>query len=412
MSQEERKSEWAKEAFRLRRRVNLAWWYQELTIPLIALALIGGSIVIASRRFSWQLGTAFWVILGLLVIGAMAFAWNRAKKKWLTPAEAFVRLEADLELNNALSTAEAGHGSWPEIKESRQVVCWNFGQVAFPMLAALLFLLLGFLVPIAPAGEAAPENQPYTWGRLQAMVEELVENEIIQEDYAGELKKQLEELRSQKAAEWFSAASLEATDSLQQAHAREANRLERDLMQMEQALRKAGDPKATDEQRQQLQQQFQEALEGMRAGQMKPNKELLEKLAEAAKNGLKGLSQEQQQELEQRLREMAEGLNDGNGPPMPGEGDPMRGPGVGPDLFGEKSPDLELKKFERLDGEESDDQDPGDLLKLEELEHDLDLSQQGPKASGAAKSEGLGGDRVWKDALDPDEQKSLKSFFE
>ena len=51
-------------------------------------------------------------------------------------------------------------------------------------------------------------------------------------------------------------------------------------------------------------------------------------------------------------------------------------------------------------------------LEVNWIEHDLDQSKKGPTTSGAAKSEGLGGDRVWKDALDPDEQKSLKSFFE
>lgn len=411
---------WTKEARRLRRRVNLAWWYQEVTIPLVCLALIGGGMVVASRRFEWSLGLIFWVSFGLLAGLTFVWAWQRAKENWLNLGEAFVRLDADLGLNNSLTTASARRGPWPEMQEGQTVVHWRFGQVVFPILAAIAFLMFGFVVPIAPAGEAEAENQPYTWSRLEAEVEELVEDEVIQEDYAEEIRKRLEELRNQKAAEWFSAASLEATDSLRQAHTREANRLERNLMKVEQALRKAGDPKTTNEQRQKLQQQFEEALEGMRNGQMKPNEELLKKLAEAAKKGMKGMSEQEQKELQERLREMAEklredrGEGEGEGEPQPGEGegDPNRGPGDGGFLYGEDSPDLELRKFEHLDGEEDKEPDPGDLLNLEEIEHDIEKTKVGPTSSGAAKSEGLGGDRVWKDALDPDEQKSLKSFFE
>ena len=55
---------------------------------------------------------------------------------------------------------------------------------------------------------------------------------------------------------------------------------------------------------------------------------------------------------------------------------------------------------------------PGDLLELQDGEHDVDKSAVGPRAGGAAGAIGGGGDRVWKDALDPDEQKALKKFFE
>jgi hypothetical protein len=75
-------------------------------------------------------------------------------------------------------------------------------------------------------------------------------------------------------------------------------------------------------------------------------------------------------------------------------------------------PLIDLEKFEHLEGKDDKEPEPGDLLNLEEIEHDVDRTKVGPAQSGSAKSKGLGGDRVWKDALDPDEQKSLKSFFE
>ena len=68
-----------------------------------------------------------------------------------------------------------------------------------------------------------------------------------------------------------------------------------------------------------------------------------------------------------------------------------------------------------LEGVESKDLSramPGDLLQLQDGEHDVDKSAVGPQAGGAAGATGAGGDRVWKDALDPEEQKALKKFFE
>lgn len=419
--------EWQKTAARLRRRVNLAWWYQEVTIPLVLVALVGGSFALLARWYEWSLNAWFWTVIGVLALGACGFAFWRARRKWLTMEQAYVRLDADLGLCNALSTALAGRGSWPKLLEGQSVVRWRAGQVALPVVGAFLFLLFGFALPVAPAKQGSPELQPYTWSRLASEVEELVEEGLIDEDYADEVKERLEELREQKAEEWFSAASLEATDSLQQAHSREMNRLKRDLMEIQKTLKKAGNPDATKAQRQKLQQQFEEAMEGMRNGQMKPNEELMKQLSEAAKQGMEQMSEEERQRMQEKLKELAdqlgenpgegEGEGEGEGPdgeagPGNGEGEPRRGPGAASDLFGADSPKLDAGKFEHLDGEDDKEPEPGDLLNLEEIEHDLDKSKQGPTTSGAAKSEGTGGDRVWKDALDPDEQKSLKSFFE
>jgi hypothetical protein len=55
---------------------------------------------------------------------------------------------------------------------------------------------------------------------------------------------------------------------------------------------------------------------------------------------------------------------------------------------------------------------PGDLLQLQDGEHDVDKSAAGTAAGGGINSTGAGGDRVWKESLDPEEQKALKKFFE
>lgn len=430
-TQADRAKLWRKAAGRLRLRLNFAWWYQELVWPLLAAALISGGVAIASRRFRWKLeeGQVLWNILIALVVVAALVSWHRARRNWLTDGEALVRLEADLQLHNALSTAEAGHGSWPPF-EKKQVLSWRPQRLLLPVAGAAALILIGFAIPILPVEGGPTQNKPYVWTRLQEDLVQLVAEEMIQEDYAEQLNEQLEKLLKQDSGDWFSAASLEATDSLRQAHERELNRLQRDLMNVDQMLRKAGMDGASDEQREQLRQQFDKAMEGLRNGQMKPNEDLMKKLAEAGKKGLESLSDSQQRALQERLRQLARGLSDrkqpgrgdgnpeeggspeGNGRQENGTGEPDRGPGDGGNLFGPESPRLKPEKFESLEGNPKPEPEPGDLLNLEEIEHDQELERKGPTSSGAAKSPGLGGDRVWKDRLDPDEQRSLKSFFE
>lgn len=421
-------------AARLARRVSFGWWLQMFTVPMGVTALAGGGVVLALRLFHHAIPAYFWVLLALAFIAAGVYAWRRARPKFLNTTQALVRLDASLGLHNALSTAQAGRGSWPNPPEkSPRILQWKLKRVFGPILTALVFLVLGALVPISPAQPAAPENQPYTWKQLESDVEQLLDQDTIQEDYAEDLKERLEEMKNQKAEEWFSASSLEATEALRNTHRNEVARLGRDLKSMQQALKKLADPSATEAMRHQMQQQFSEALDQLQDGKMKPNRELLEKLAQAAKDAMGDLTPEERAELEKQLRQKAQELadslgkdgegeqvpGDGEGEPGPGEGegelgqgDPSEGPGSSYNLYGDKSPELDSKKFERLDPEEDPNQDPGDLLQLEDTEHQLDTSERGPVTSGAAQSQGIGGDRIWKDALDPSEQKSLRHFFE
>lgn len=432
VSQADLEGLWRKAAKRLRLRLNFAWWYQELIWPLLAAAIISGGLAMASRRFRWGLeeGQALWNILIALVAASALFAWRRARRKWLTEGEALVRLEADLELNNALSTAEAGRGSWPPF-DQEQVLSWRPQRLLLPVASAVAFVLIGFAIPILPIQMLGAQNKPYIWTRLQEDLIQMVAEEMIQEDYADQMKGRLEELAKQNPEDWFSASSLEATDSLIQAHERELNRLQRDLMKVDEMVRKAGSGGISDERRDQLRRQFDEAMEGLRNGQMKPNEDLLKKLAEAGKKGIGSLSGQEKEALQERLRKLTQGLleqqgegkgygdepgsgerpGEGKGR-MPGQGEPKRGPGDGGDLFGKESPNLKTDRFESLEEKKKTEPDSGDLLNLNEVEHDKNPENKGPTTSGNAKSKGLGGDRVWKDRLDPDEQRSLKSFFE
>jgi len=426
-------SRWQILASRLARRVNLGWFLQMFALPAVIAAAIGGGGILALRMIHQPIPGSLWILLVVAFVGAGVLAWRRALPRLIDSETALVRLEASLGLNNALSTARVGRGPWPEPpEESPRILQWNINRIMGPILFGLVFVLLGLLVPVSPAKAPTPENQPYTWTKLENDVEQLIEQGTIQEDYAEDLKERLKELRNQKAEEWFSASSLEATEALRNTHRNEVARLERDLQNLQQTLKQATDPSATEAKRHQMQQQLSEALEQLKNGKMKPDQDLLEKLNKAAQDAMGDLTPEEREELEKQLRQKArelaeslgeegepgpgEGEGEGDGEPREGdglgEGDPSEGPGSSSDLYGENSPDLKLKRFERLDPEDDPNQDPGDLLQLEDTEHQLDLTEKGPTTSGAAQSEGIGGDRVWKDTLDPSEQKSLKRFFE
>jgi hypothetical protein len=55
---------------------------------------------------------------------------------------------------------------------------------------------------------------------------------------------------------------------------------------------------------------------------------------------------------------------------------------------------------------------PGDLLEMQDGEHDVDRSASRLSAGGTTDATGRGGDRVWREQLDPAEQRVLKRFFE
>lgn len=55
---------------------------------------------------------------------------------------------------------------------------------------------------------------------------------------------------------------------------------------------------------------------------------------------------------------------------------------------------------------------PGEMIGLGQAQHDDDRTSTGPQAGGAVQSQGQGGDRVWKDALLPEEKAVLKRYFD
>jgi hypothetical protein len=96
----------------------------------------------------------------------------------------------------------------------------------------------------------------------------------------------------------------------------------------------------------------------------------------------------------------------------PGQGGVNRGPGTSPNVLGRQRDKLDTGELTPLESKDLSRALPGDLLQLQDGEHQPEKTPAGPAAGGEIDATGSGGDRVWKEALDPAEQRALKRFFE
>ena len=426
-------------------KINTAWWLDMLGVPFVVAALTISCGILIARR---ELPTIPWlnVSIGaaavLLVIGAIA--WWLARRHFESPEQAMVRIEATMKLRNSLSAAQAGVTPWPEApKKVDDGTNWHWPRLITPLIASAIFITGSILLPVSARTnpDAGGTDEPQAWRDLEADIEALAEDDTVQEEYLEELEKKIEELRNQDEEDWFNHSSLEATDALKKAHGAEIENLERNLRRAERALnslqKKAGQLGKGEQQR--LLQEFDDALNNMKNGAMKPNKELLDKLRNLDPKNLGNLNQDQLDQLRENMREHAgkcencqgggkgagggqkdwldemleENPNgdqgqDGEGP---GNGGINRGPGTAPGVLGRLGGDVDTGKMEGLESEDLSRTLPGDLLEVIDGEHDVNREDIGIRDGGKIDDAGKGGDRVWRDALDPEEKKALKEFF-
>ena len=447
---------WTRHAAVVARKINLAWWIQTLSTPLVTVGLVGACVLLLIRR---ELPDSKEWVLAVSALGAVALlagiAWLVARRHFEKPDQSLVRIEASMRLRNALSAAKAGVAPWPEVPPKVDAgVEWHWQRVLVPPVAALLFLAAGLFFPVS--ARTTPEggkDQPLAWDNLESDLARLDQEETIDETYIEEMKKKLEELKSQEEEEWFSHSSLEATDSLKKEHSAEVQKLERELAQADKALgnleKSASGASAAEKER--MLNQFDQALQGLQNGALKPNSKLLEQLQQLDPKNLGQIPPEQLQQLRDAMKkagqackdcqgggggqgdewldELLDGEGNGGGQGQgngngggegegdgegegPGKGGISRGPGHAPGMLGAEGKKLGTGNLTPLESKDLSRSLPADLLELQDGEHDVDKSAVGPRAGGATGATGDGGDRVWKDALDPDEQKALKKFFE
>lgn len=435
---------WNRRANHVARAVNIAWWLDTLAFPVVAGSVAGAAAVLIIRNQAAPPSTTTILITaGIVVLTLAAIALLRARRKFETPDRSMVRIEAALGMHNALSAARAGVAPWPPphtFGSAAVGLRWQWKRLAMPPLAALAIVAAALWIPVgrSDAAHRATPQQPPAWERIDAELDALAETAVVDETYLEETRDRLEQLRSAEPEQWFSHASMEATDGLARSHRNETRRMEEEMDRAGRAidqLEKLGADAAPEAFAAQA-DEFQQAIDGMRNGDMKPNAELLEKLSKLDPDALKNLDPGQLRELQQQLKDAADALRNacengacdglGDGPPgLAGEdgepGDPGNNPsgqpgedgGHVPGLLGENpGPDAGTGTPEALAAQDLSRAGLGDLLEIRQGEHDPDDIQTSPLHGGGTADAGRGGDRIWRDSLDPGEQRAIRRFFE
>lgn len=439
---------WQNAAKSVRFRVNTGWWLETLAAPLVILSVVGAVILLGVRRElplaqPWMLYSG---VAGAVLIAGLT-AWLRAMRRFEAADDSLVRIEATMRMRNALSAAKAGVAPWPEPVPRLDVgLNWNWPRLLVPLLGALALLGAGLWIPVSakPAAASNAPDQPQAWKQLGNELDLMAKEQLADEKYLEDTRKRLEELKAQEEDQWFSHSSLEATDSLKKSHSAEAKRVENELGKAEKALGNLEKNAGGQAEKERLVEEFEQALHGLQDGAMKPNPQLLEQLKNLDLNNLGDLPPDQLQQLKENLQKNANGLGqcqggdgenwddellaDENGNPGNGDGevkddgDPNgngagkggvdRGPGHSPGLLGKERDKLATGNMEALKAQDLSHAAPGDLLELQDGEHQVDKSASTITEGGNTEATGSGGDRVWKESLDPDEQRVLKKYFE
>lgn len=427
---DDREKIWLQKAKQTSQKINLGWWIDCLRLPVVILALLLAVAVLRTRQLHEN---PDWNILlitgGGLIALVMLGCWLFARKSFESPEQSLVRLESHMKLNNSLSSAKAGISSWPSVPEEVLTgVEWRRFSALIPVLAAFFILLAAAYVPVGAIGdESYQQAPPKAFLDLAESIEELELQEVVDEEYIEQVEKQLQQLEEANSEDWFDHASLEAIDSLREAHQNKAAELEQQLRSSENSLRSLqnqGEQMSAEARLRQI-SNYEGALNAMNQGGMKLNKELLDRLKKLDPNSLNGMTQEQLDELRQRMREHAQCLNNqkgdgiGDGPGEIGDGEGSgygnggidRGPGHAPGVLGGEVDPLATGDLEGIDPKTLGGGIPGDLLETTGIEHDVDESQTLIQRGGALGSKAEGGERVWQNELLPKEQKALKKFF-
>ncbi len=439
---------WQRAARRTARRLNAAWWWQSFAPLLVGGGAVGFALLfwLRSREIPLHAGWVTAAVAGaLLGLGIVAWAWGR--RKFIPEDQALVALEARLKLHNALSVAAAGRAPWPPVVAAPDAgFRWSWSWIGGPFSAAAACLAAALLLPVPGEAEARllPPSEPPSWQEMASWLETLQEEKIVEDEQLAELRQKLEELRAQPEKDWYRHESLEATDSLRES-------LERSLEQMGAQLDSAARSlnglenyadQLSAEAKDKLAADFQAALEGLRANELKLDPELMKKLSQVDPKNLAALSPEQLQQLREALKKNAQAckecqnpgagpgfLGDGQGSDdeemaalmklmgygqgeggMPGTGGVSRGPGAAPLFLGDTESRLGTNNQENVRNDDLSRAAPADLIGLGEQEHQLDKTERGPREAGAADT-GRGGEQVWQDSLAPGERAVLKRYF-
>ncbi|MDF1751672.1 MAG: hypothetical protein P1U89_02735 [Verrucomicrobiales bacterium] len=310
---------WKKRAARVARRVNTGWFFQKISPILIIGGLLFAIAILCIRSLNPAYFIPEWIGIagGTLLVSSCLAAFLMARKHFINRQDGLVRLDDRLALNNSLTAASQGVGDWPteEIdkeKEKKAGLNWNVPALLLPVVTTAILVISAIFVPIpnlqAKAGNLPP-NEPGAWKQMEEWLTALEEENLIDEASLESAQEKIDELRQQPEDEWFSHSSMEATDSMRDALGRDLQDAARDLQALERDLAALENysGKMSEEAREMLMKEYDEALKNLGLNNMKLNQDLMKQLqnmdlSQLSKEQLNQLSKEQLQKLREQLK--------------------------------------------------------------------------------------------------------------
>ncbi len=431
---------------------NLALWL-DVFVPVLTGALLLGAVTILLLRSS---GLAphvlIYVLLGLTALSGLAALIAR-RDSFMTTAGGFVHLDYRLRLNNRLTAAHHGIGSWPPLPAQGNVrdgLRWSVPRLILPVGASALLFAASLLIPInVLTADDTPVQEPVEWNETREILDRLEEEQLVDSQVLEQFEAKLDELQKKARDEWYEHATLEATDALQ-------SNLEKGMVDLREGLKDArnalnsaieGQGELTKPTIEKLESQMQEALQMMGAGMLPANDALMEALqnVDLSQPG-QTLTEEQMQQLMEQLQQGGETLRDCLGQSQQGEqelpdieglsgdregengdgscqgqgqgegdgtgqGGINRGPGVAP-LKLDQETDLNAGQTEKLDGNGADPA-LGDLLGEVAMDPQGDEEEYGGlQQGGGFAGGGDGGEAVLRHQLEVEEREVIRRYFE
>ncbi len=430
---------WGRLASRTARKVNLAWFAQSAG-PALLIAGAAGFAGIVWWRSRFGTVPSFALIAGLVIalVGVLGAGFLVARGRFLSAADAMVRLESELRLHNALSAATARRAPWPQVPARvADGWQWHWPRVIAPLIGAAAFIALAWWLPLSPDAQALIARvEPQAWAQMDAWLDKLQEEKIVTPEEKEEQAARIRDLRAEPPEKWFSHESLNAGDTLKQQLQRDIQNLGRQFDQAARSLNALDSyadqlsPAAKDK----LLKDFDEAVADLKTGALDIDPSLLKKLGQIDPKDLKSLSPGELKELRDALKKnsgsckgMCENpgfLGDGEGEddemagamgllkkPTPGDGGIDRGPGTAPLTLSDEENRFDTNKNEPASNPDLSRAQLGTVLGMKDGKHEVDKSPVSPSAAGAVQNTGDGGAQVWRESLTPAEKAVLKKAF-
>jgi len=450
-----RRSAWLRLARSQVRRVRFGWWLTSWNGMFLGAAIFLAVVVLVARTmdrdalsgiFSGPTGLYYGCLVGGVFLAITLAASVRSRRHSLAAQDGLHDLDLRLGLHNRLGSAAAGVGTWPPfepVARERLGWQWRWPAVLAPTLAGVVSVAFALLLPLPdPVDGPAPlpPQGPAALEKMEEWLETLSEEQLVEEPKIEELAEKIDQLQQQDPEDWFSHASLEATDNLEESLGKDIREMARNLDALERSLAdlaSLGAQENPDAKARAL-QAMEAALEALSQQGLPLDEAMLKQLGKTPgldpaqlSQSLAGLSKEQMQALREKLGKGSQALGSLEGLPslendpsigeyqilagtgtIPGQGGVDRGPGTAPITFGDEK-DLGTNLAERVANDDLSRATPAELLALGQTEHDKDPTDLGSRVGGAAASSGTGGEAVWKEGgLLPEEKALLKRWFQ